>query len=499
MLSSRDEAVGPLAVVSFIVNCCMGLGFLTIPYSVTMVGLVPALILLVVICLLASLTAVWCATILSFVSALLRSGVSVVCERAPLGLRRDTELQEGDFVITKNNLTYAMLVRLLLGHIVENCVLIMIVLCLFAGLWAYAGLVPASLTVMVPFFGFEKTCDVYHDWEDWNCRYHYWAYMSCFAAVVLLLSALQMKEQKWFQIFMTCMRALLVTCLLVDCIRMLSLNEAPPQPPKVQGHSTTLGSDNARYDPHNFPESLDPLHFSPAHLPGHVALVTAAIAVHIVIPDTVHDLEDKERNIIPTIATAMLFCGTVYFGVALLIPLTFGSFTHPVCNLNWVNYTGGQPTASGMALAFRYLVLVVPVLDVTAAFPLFVTSLSLTCRMAINSILDRPTDFKEPIPWWLRMLYAIPPILGAAFIPNISVALAWSGLFIGPLMFIVLPVLLLRAETFCCNHFGEHKTHCSVLWRWYCDRRLVWTVLILGTIFYIVGAISTLTITLGLV
>jgi len=239
------------------------------------------------------------------------------------------------------------------------------------------------------------------------------------------------------------------------------------------------------------------MHFSLTHVPGHVALVMTAIAVHIVIPDTVHDLRDKEQNIIFTIAAAMLFCGTVYFALMLLVPLTFGSFTHPVCNLNWVNYTGGEIKASVVALAFRYFVLVVPTIDITAAFPVLITSMSLTLRSVIDGISGRTTDFSEPVPCWLRCLYAIPPIIGASFVPDVSVALNWSGLCIGPLMFIVLPVLLLRAEALCCAHFGEQKTHSSILWRWYCDRRLVWTVLVLGTIFYIVGAISTVSVTLN--
>lgn len=473
------------------------MGFLTIPYSAAQVGLVPALITLVAICLIASITAIWCATVMSFTSALVQGGVAEVCERAPLGMTtRDSEVQRGDFMISRNNLTYVMLVRLVLGRTAEVIVMIMILLCLFFALWAFAGLVPASFAIMFPFFGNAGTCDVYHEWDDMACRYQYWSYMGCFAVVVLSLSTLQMKEQKWFQISMSCLRALLVTCLLVDCIRMLALNEAPPKPPSVSGHATAIDSHTARYDPNRFPEFSDPLHFSLAHLPTHVALVTTAIAVHIVIPDTTHDLGDKERNIIPAIFGAMLFCGTVYFAMALIIPITFGSFTHPVCNLNWVNYTGGQPKASAAALAFRYFVLIVPTVDITAAFPVLVTSLSLTARSVVDGIccgtgMGGTTDFSKPVPWWMRFLCAVPPILGAVFMPDVAVALVWSGLCIGPLMFIVLPVLLLRSESLCCTHFGEQKTHSSILWRWYCHRRLVWTVLFLGTVFYIVGAIST--------
>lgn len=486
----EDDGIPPIAACSFIVNACMGIGFLAIPHSANRVGLIPALVLSISICLVATLTAVWVATVLSFLSALLRAGDPEIGVNVPL---KDADQlfragDQADFSIAQVRLPITKMVGCCWGRWAERISGFLITFCIASSMWAYAGLVSGSLGAMVPLPFFGGTCDVYSEWPE--CAGQYYGWLGIFAVVVLALSLLQLKEQRWFQVSMTFVRVILVLLVLGDCIRMLAVQEAPPVPGGHDGtHGAPLGSIDGGppYDRTRFPEKPSLSHFDISHLPRHVAMITVAIAVHVVIPEAVSELEDKPRTLIPTLASAMLLCSVVYVLVGLIVPLTFGDWVHRVCTLNWANWTAGEVRASVFAVILRSFIILVPVVDVTAAYPVFAVTVTSTvysqfCAASENS--------KDPPPIWLRLICAAVPLVGAALIFDIGIALSWASLCIGPFMFLIIPLMLRRTEKMCVARFGAKATHSSTYWRWFCAWPVVWVAIILGTVFYIVGAFS---------
>merc|ERR1719281_196167 len=218
----------------------------------------------------------------------------------------------------------------------------------------------------------------------------------------MILSLMRLKEQKEFQIGMTLVRLLLVALMLGDCIRMLVLHEAPSVPGGFEGaHAAPLGStaDGPLYNPHNFPDVQPLSHMNLAHLGNHIAMVTFAITVHVVIPEATHDLRNKAQNLIPTITFALLFCAVIYILMGLIVPLTFGNWVQPVNSLNWANFTGGQLEASMAAIIFRSFIILVPVVDITAAYPILVLSLASNIHSMILS--SDESSKAHSTPGWL--------------------------------------------------------------------------------------------------
>lgn len=507
MTAHVDDGVGPLAVGCFIVNACMGMGFLAIPYSSQQLGLVFAFGVTASICTIAILSAIWSATVLSLISALVRADDPHLspeirsCEPLVESLKRPRSpgsveapvatYRTGNFDITEARLSYTSMIGALYGPYAERTVAASICLYFMGGLWGFAALVAGSLTTIVPSPFVGGTCDIYTQWSEVHCAQRYYGFLFIFAVIAVTLSLMHLKEQKGFQIGMTLVRLLLVALMLGDCIRMLVLHEAPSVPGGFEGaHAAPLGSTGhgPLYNPKQFPDVQPPHHMNLAHLGNHIAMVTFAITVHVVIPEATHDLRDKPRNLIPTITVALLFCAVVYILMGLIVPMTFGNWVQPVNSLNWANYTGGQVEASVAAIIFRSFIILVPVVDITAAYPILVISLASNIHSIVRGAGLADKDDKAPPPWWLRALCAILPVLGAALVFDVTTALGWTGFFLLPVLFIIMPLLLLRAQSLCMARFGKEAMQNSVYWRWYCNQHILWMVLFLGVAFSLAAA-----------
>merc|ERR1719253_1542339 len=101
----------------------------------------------------------------------------------------------------------------------------------------------------------------------------------------------------------------------------------------------------------------------------------------------------------------------------------FGSWTHPVCTLNWVNYTAGEPHAGPVAIMFRLFVILMPVFDVTAAYPILAQSLASNLQAVVSA-----EHYDSP--WYLRLICAVGPLVGAALVYDAATTLGWCGILL---------------------------------------------------------------------
>lgn len=482
--------LSPAAVFSILVNTCMGIGFLAIPYSTLRFGLMGAVTITLGLGALAVCTGLWVATTLSLTWALTRTKQDPeISAQTPLSASEDKTdtCDHGNFEIgTSFQMSFVKLIGVLYGDACQKCATSVLTLVLVIALWSFAAIFAGSMAAIVPAPLIGGTCDVYGEWTDPTCASRYYLYLAIFAVLMVLLTLVRLREQQSFQLAMTVCRIVLGVAIVGDCIRMLSLGEAPPHPGHGADESAhVVGSTSGSiYRSDRFPSSPSPWNVNLDRGPQHIALVTAALTVHMVIPDAVHDLADKKRNLLPTIGAALAFCAVVYCLLSGAVVLTYGAWTRPVCTLNWVNYTAGQPVAGPFAIAFRSFVILVPVLDVTAAYPILAQSLAANLDAAIHSETgDRPA-------WYLALSCAVGPLIGAALVYDAAETLGWCGVLLVPFVFILPQLLLLRAEHLCLKEFSDDQVHTSTYWCWHCDRRLVLASLFIGILLCALSFVS---------
>lgn len=489
-----DGELSPPIVFAFLVNTCMGIGFLAIPYSTLKFGLLSGLAATLLLGLLAICTGLWIATTLSLTWALVRSkGDPEIAARTPvISSESDVLCKEDRFDIGKSmQMSYVKLVGLLYGDWTQNLLGLVLALVLVTAMWSYAAIFASSMAAIVPAPFLGGTCDVYDDWADSACASRYYLYLAAFAVLMVLLSLVHLREQKTFQVAMTLCRVVLGVAIIGDCLRMLALEEAPPHPASGGGasaHVVPAGEDGATHHYHadRWPSVPSPWRVNLQHGPQHIALATAALTVHMVIPDAVHDLSDKKRYLFPTVGASLAFCAIVYCFVSAAVVQTFGAWTRPVCTLNWVNYTAGRPVAGPLAIALRSFIILMPVFDVMAAYPILAQSLASN----LQSVISPETDGRPA--WYLRLVCALGPLLGASIVYDAAQTLGWCGILLVPFVFILPQLLLVKAEQLCIKEFGEDSVHTSIYWRWYCDRHVVLGGLFIGSVLTLVSAFSVL-------
>mmetsp|Transcript_68662 Transcript_68662/g.194759 ORF Transcript_68662/g.194759 Transcript_68662/m.194759 type:complete len:490 (+) Transcript_68662:25-1494(+) len=481
----HGDGIDPATAVAIIVNACMGMGFLSLPYTSVRVGPVVAIFVTLALGAVALLTALWTAIAMSLTAALGRPGGDPeVIAWAPLAHDPEPGRPNKDpfNLDTLVFAAYTEMVRALFGDCAWRLASWALCVALLVVMWAYAALVAGTLSAMVPVPYVGGPCDIY-DEEDSGCQRVYQAYLLVFGLVGVALSSYSFKEQRHFQIVMSAARLLLVLSIIGDCARMHVMGEAPPPPGGDSvGHAPGRSAVQS-YNPTAFPSLPSPTAFKPVALPNHVAVAMAALTVHMIIPEALKDLDDKPRNMLPTVGCALALCIVVYVLVSASVAFTFGDWTKPVCTLNWVHYTAGRPAAGWGAVLFRSWLLIVPTVDVTGAYPVLATALASTMRPCFPS-----TDGS----WQLRVACALLPVVGAAVVSDLPYLLGCVGLCMLLFVFILPPIMILRAESLCLRHFGAQALYSSTYWRWHCDRRITSSLLALGILVTLAATPSVL-------
>merc|ERR1719242_1584252 len=110
------------------------------------------------------------------------------------------------------------------------------------------------------------------------------------------------------------------------------------------------------------------------------------------LPEAVRELAGKRTHMLPTVFAALAFCTVGYCLVAIAVVTTFGTWTRPICTLNWVNYTAGESEPGTMAFLVRSLILLVPIFDITSAYPVF----ALVLASNVHGSLGKASSLEPP-------------------------------------------------------------------------------------------------------
>jgi len=426
------EDTSPLVVFCFVVNSCIGVGFLSLPRAFDKAGLAWASFLCFLVGAASFASSTWVVHSMSNTEALLR----LLRPDQEGGTGSPVGPQEADFTITARKNELSQMVGFLLGNGWKRVYLFILCYLMYTCLWCFTSVFAASMAAKIPLpfvgAGNQFTCDLYTN-QSWDCRLLYLEHLAVFACICIPCSIVQLRETVSFQIAMSVARFVLIGLIIADSFRILSSQEAPPN--------------FYKYDPTYYPTASSL--FNPSYTREVLSIAVYAFYVQMMIPSTTQCLQNKAETLLPTVWSAIIFCMVVYLAVGLLVASVFGHDTLPVASLNWRNFTAGQSVAPGWAEKFSTALILFPTLDILSAFPLVAYCLG------ENLSLMGPENGRINLELYWRLLAAIPPILGAILIDNVAVLFEYGAIGAWAMMIFFPAACLLRSSRLVEEKFGK--------------------------------------------
>lgn len=254
-----------------------------------------------------------------------------------------------------------------------------------------------------------------------------------FAAIVLPLSCAELTEQVGVQTLMAAVNVLLLVLMMGSSLLAAFAEHEPSA--EVVG-------------------ALEHTDWSAAGLMFSTA-VFSQLFQHSV-PGLMRPLRAAEQRAAPAVFRTAIG-GTALFYVLLGLSCSayFGAAIRPACNLNWTRFAwpggggrGGEEAwwAAGLSQA----IILFPALNTISVFPLIAITLGNNLmhyfpqlkRLDVgpNPVLDRPARRRLHTTCW-RLVAALPPIIAALWVSDLSVTMQVAGLF-GIYVAFVTPALL---------------------------------------------------------
>lgn len=272
------------------------------------------------------------------------------------------------------------------------------------GLWSFGSVFGISLTSKIPILS-SGPCNMYEVPLSSGCHETYLIYMAIFAAVVVPLSCLELKEQISIQVTLCLCRFLVVGFMILTILVYV-----------IQTGRMTVDPDPS----HSFKDFVD---FS-----GFASIFTTSIYAqlfHHSVPVLAHPITNK-THLRPMFICGLLTTMSLYIIIGLTASFFFGNLVQPLVTLNWEFYTGHDfplsPSSASRpwwAIFISYYIMLFPALDVVSGFPLGAIILG-------NAIFaSLPPSFQERynnrfVKSICRTIAALPPLICATLAWNLS-------------------------------------------------------------------------------
>eukprot|EP01088_Endostelium_zonatum_P022051 TRINITY_DN911_c1_g2_i2.p1 TRINITY_DN911_c1_g2~~TRINITY_DN911_c1_g2_i2.p1 ORF type:complete len:545 (+),score=82.65 TRINITY_DN911_c1_g2_i2:88-1635(+) len=471
----EGPSYGSVVAWVFVINYVLGVGILGMPYAFYQAGVLLSSVLIIFITILTIIATMWLVEVGSRAQALFSAGqldlpIAPADERSRI-LNNTSQIQTSDieprpfesapssrhstlnhpnytstpqFQITSTKFEINQLAGVFLGPVGKLFYEICIVLYMLGTLWSYTAVFSSSMTAFVPFPGlsWDRNCNLYDasvPWV-WDCEWTYLIFIGLYAIIVLPLACMSLVDQQWIQIILCALRW--VGLFVMYTTVLLSMfYHSYDEDPKISGP----------------PYLADKVLARPS---GFGIIFTTAVFSQLIqhsTPGLVQPIKNK-NHLARVFAGGLAATCTLYIILGVLCATYFGSHTHQVASLNWVNYKGLKFSPAGstfwLAKGVSVFVVLFPVITVVSAFPLMAITLG-------NNIF-----FGLPPHWTnngkntklqliIRIGACIPPLIGACLLKKLAVIIEFtgmSGFFVG---FIIPGVLQYVAKRKCLNVFGE--------------------------------------------
>eukprot|EP00667_Euglena_gracilis_P006652 EG_transcript_6708 len=359
-----------------------------------------------------------------------------------------------DFVVADRVLEVNQLCRIFLGqtgqHVWEACVIAWVYICL----WLYLAIMAQTVLAAVPLPGLTShgQCDVYQAAPlSAQCDVAYRVWLVVVWALMLPAVLLDLRDLGSLQLALNALVYVVVGTMVATV--WMALLRAPYDP--------TAGGRAA-------PPFVAPQQAFSAD--GFSLLFSATVfgqMGHIGVPSITSVLKDKSQAKRVWLLGFLTNAGLQAL-LAVSCVLYFGTHTSPISTLNWKDYTAGRPPAEapGWAAAVSWLVVMMPVVTISAGYPLQSAALASNLLHAIprrawaalcgsapvkqaDEALDPLLDGATTADSWpptrvkvvAKLLTVGPPLLPALLVRDAAKITRLGGL-VGFLLSLLIPCIL---------------------------------------------------------
>jgi len=343
--------------------------------------------------------------------------------------------------------------------------------------------------------GISNSCqpDNYSD----GCKYVYWIYVGIYSAIVIGLTMLNLKEQKYFQVALTLLRFILIFTVITTVILLMYSHYLPQSEGKYQYNEQIQ-------TPHYQHLTM----FNPNRIFTFISVAAFASIFHQGIPSIAEPIKDKE-NLIKIFLGVNVTCFILYGVFSICVILFFGQYVETPASLNWAHFPGFtlHNRNEWWVKLIAYIVVLFPALDVTSTFPLNSVTLATTLSFTLMPLFKKLDEREKRAHVrhnnkkqhhvkkcslhyvLLRLLICIVPLIGGFFIPHFDNVLQVTGT-VGLLIAFVFPALIEYKSQKLCHqvmHTNDKQCFQTMYTTWYCHQYVVLSVLFIGAVVFIIS------------
>ena len=425
-----DEKFGTGAGYAYTVNSVIGAGFLSVPWAFQQAGWLLSLCMQTLFLAVGWLLSNQLLEITSRVEAMkqseeqgvpikpisllniLRYGLNLSPEQHSLLPCPEPALSEA------RQYDLSEIVKLLMGGCWSIIYLICISLFLAGTLAAYINIFGTAFGSNLPLLDY---CDYRQDYISQECWYQYWIYVTIFLVLMVYFTCEEFSEQIWMQLLMTCMRIIVMSCIIITCLLSIFWRYNLTNDHEYKEASPPL--QNWRTIGETFPIFL----FAGIYQTQYPGILSAI---------------RKDKAVLKTslslvTATLLVFYTSMGLATAFAIPDMPSNVS-----LAFQHYTAGQRERSDWAKGLSLLIMLFPAIDVISIFPIIGHAISDNVMSLLYGEDREGLHHRKPkIYYGLRVACILPSFLYAFLQVQFGDIVANSGLFCFYLTFFMIPLL----------------------------------------------------------
>ena len=258
-----------------------------------------------------------------------------------------------------------------------------------------------------------------------GCLNSYRLCVGLYGIIVIILSCLELTEQKFVQIAMGLLRFFVVIFM---CFNSIYAYAVAHENNYSVGGSADLGQMDDLSQYNVTLSTANPVFYNFKGWLQAIPIFVYAELMHLGLPSMLEPVSDK-RQLHRLVVSVFCIMGFIYIFIGITISIRFQDSVAQIATLNWIQFSKpGNPTSLRV---MSYIVIFFPSLDVISAFPL--SSIAL-CNNIYTAITGYDTTESEGISHprlkqlGLRLFVSIVPIICAFFVESLVTILRWAGL-----------------------------------------------------------------------
>ncbi len=198
--------------------------------------------------------------------------------------------------------------------------------------WSFSTVTGSTWAInFFPHLGSVQACRddsfLHHLLPEGECLYAYYISLTIFAAIVVSLSLLDLKEQIFVQVTLGFLRFITIALIVLYCLVRLGMRgDVCKEDLLLRNLSGPINDVEIR--------SIV-LKFDPKGWLVSIPVITYAFVFHVAVPSLTHPIKQRQYIswLITTVFASTALC---YISLGMIVPLWFQASTQEICTLNWV-------------------------------------------------------------------------------------------------------------------------------------------------------------------